>query len=191
LRRFSGWHEPIAAIAEAANEDGILRNDVYYLEPLPRWSGGRVVLVGDAAHATTPGVGQGADQAIEDAVVLADRLAPSGDLATALAEYEATRRPRAEPCSRCPVAPTRPPSSRARWAGDSGTRSSAGCPNAHSAASWSRLSATSSRHHSLELSASPGRRRQRRPTRSRPDSHARTTACTRSRRRSFCRMWRT
>jgi 2-polyprenyl-6-methoxyphenol hydroxylase-like FAD-dependent oxidoreductase len=96
LRRFSGWHDPIAAIAESADEGAILRNDVYYLEPLRRWSEGRVVLVGDAAHATTPGVGQGAAQAIEDAVVLADRLAPSGDLATGLREYEAIRRPRAE-----------------------------------------------------------------------------------------------
>ncbi|HEV8251570.1 MAG TPA: FAD-dependent monooxygenase [Gaiellaceae bacterium] len=62
----------------------------------PRWSNGRVVLVGDAAHATTPAVGQGAAQAIEDAVVLADRLADSADLATALDAYEAIRRPRAE-----------------------------------------------------------------------------------------------
>ena len=96
LRRFSGWHEPIAAVVEAADESAILRNDVYYLEPLPRWSDGRVVLIGDAAHATTPGVGQGAAQAIEDAVVLADRLARSDELETALAEYEAIRRPRAE-----------------------------------------------------------------------------------------------
>lgn len=35
LRRFSGWHEPIAAVAEAADDAAILRNDVYYLEPLP------------------------------------------------------------------------------------------------------------------------------------------------------------
>jgi 2-polyprenyl-6-methoxyphenol hydroxylase-like FAD-dependent oxidoreductase len=96
LRRFSGWHEPIATVAEAADESAILRNNVYYLDPLPRWSHGRIVLVGDAAHATTPGVGQGAAQAIEDAVVLADRLAGSDDLGAALAEYEATRRPRAE-----------------------------------------------------------------------------------------------
>jgi 2-polyprenyl-6-methoxyphenol hydroxylase-like FAD-dependent oxidoreductase len=96
MRRFSGWHEPIAAVAEAANEGAILRNDVYYLEPLPRWSDGRVVLVGDAAHATTPGVGQGAAQAIEDALVLADRLAGSDDLSAGLAEYEAIRRPRAD-----------------------------------------------------------------------------------------------
>jgi 2-polyprenyl-6-methoxyphenol hydroxylase-like FAD-dependent oxidoreductase len=95
-RRFSGWHEPIAAVAEAADESDILRNDVYYLEPPPRWSSGRVVLAGDAAHATTPGVGQGAAQAIEDAVVLADRLTGCDDLATALAEYEAIRRPRAD-----------------------------------------------------------------------------------------------
>jgi 2-polyprenyl-6-methoxyphenol hydroxylase-like FAD-dependent oxidoreductase len=96
LRRFSGWHEPIAAVVEAADESAILRNDVYYLEPLPRWSDGRVVLVGDAAHATTPGVGQGAAQAIEDAVVLADRLAGSDDVTAALAEYEGIRRPRAD-----------------------------------------------------------------------------------------------
>jgi 2-polyprenyl-6-methoxyphenol hydroxylase-like FAD-dependent oxidoreductase len=96
LRRFSGWHEPIATVVEAADEGAILRNDVYYLEPLPRWSDGSVVLVGDAAHATTPGVGQGAAQAIEDAVVLADRLARSDQLETALAEYRAIRRPRAD-----------------------------------------------------------------------------------------------
>jgi 2-polyprenyl-6-methoxyphenol hydroxylase-like FAD-dependent oxidoreductase len=96
VRRFSGWHEPIAAIADSADEGAVLRNDVHYLEPLPRWSEGRIVLVGDAAHATTPGVGQGAAQAIEDAVVLADRLAASGNLATALGDYEAIRRPRAE-----------------------------------------------------------------------------------------------
>jgi 2-polyprenyl-6-methoxyphenol hydroxylase-like FAD-dependent oxidoreductase len=96
VRRFSGWHEPIAAVLEAADESAILRNDVYYLEPLPRWSDARVVLVGDAAHATTPGVGQGAAQAIEDAVVLADQLVRRDELATALAEYETIRRPRAD-----------------------------------------------------------------------------------------------
>src|SRR5262249_27227964 len=68
----------------------------YYLEPLQRWSSGRIVLLGDAAHATTPGAGQGAAQAIEDAVVLADRLARSDEPRVALVEYEAARRPRAE-----------------------------------------------------------------------------------------------
>jgi 2-polyprenyl-6-methoxyphenol hydroxylase-like FAD-dependent oxidoreductase len=95
MRRFGEWHEPIGAVAGATGEDSILRNDVYYLEPLPRWSVGHTVLVGDAAHATTPGVGQGAALAIEDAVVLADRLAGGGDIRAALVEYEAVRRPRA------------------------------------------------------------------------------------------------
>lgn len=35
-RRFSGWQEPIGAVVEAADEGAILRNDVYYLDPLPR-----------------------------------------------------------------------------------------------------------------------------------------------------------
>jgi 2-polyprenyl-6-methoxyphenol hydroxylase-like FAD-dependent oxidoreductase len=96
LRRFAGWHDPIAEVAAATDEAEILRNDVYYLKPLERWTRGRVALLGDAAHATTPGIGQGAAQAIEDAVVLADQLAGGQDLQAALASYESIRRPRAE-----------------------------------------------------------------------------------------------
>jgi len=95
-RRFSEWHEPITAVLNATDESAILRNDVYYLEHLPRWTNGRIVLLGDAAHATTPGVGQGAAQAIEDAVVLAAQLAHENDLADALGRYESIRKPRAE-----------------------------------------------------------------------------------------------
>jgi 2-polyprenyl-6-methoxyphenol hydroxylase-like FAD-dependent oxidoreductase len=95
LRRFADWHAPIRAVLEATPEEAILRNDVYYLDPLPAWSIGRVVLVGDAAHATTPGIGQGAAQAIEDAVVVARCLGERDDVAQALADYEARRRPRA------------------------------------------------------------------------------------------------
>jgi 2-polyprenyl-6-methoxyphenol hydroxylase-like FAD-dependent oxidoreductase len=94
LRRFSDWHEPIRQLLESADEASILRNDVYYLDPLDAWGRGRVVLLGDAAHATTPGIGQGAAQAIEDAVVLGRALAGPGELALALGAYEARRRPR-------------------------------------------------------------------------------------------------
>jgi 2-polyprenyl-6-methoxyphenol hydroxylase-like FAD-dependent oxidoreductase len=97
LRRFAGWHEPIAEVAAATDEEEILRNDVYYLQPLERWTRGRVALLGDAAHATTPGIGQGAAQAIEDAVILADQLGDGRDSQAALASYESIRRPRAEP----------------------------------------------------------------------------------------------
>jgi 2-polyprenyl-6-methoxyphenol hydroxylase-like FAD-dependent oxidoreductase len=96
LRRFSDWHEPVAAVLEHVAEEEILRNDVYYLRPLRGWSRGRVVLLGDAAHAVTPSVGQGAAQAIEDAVALARAVTTPTDLAAALGEYEAARRPRTE-----------------------------------------------------------------------------------------------
>lgn len=80
LRRFGGWHQPIPAVLRAADPARIIRNDLYYLrDPLPAMHSGRVALVGDAAHPMTPNLGQGACQAIEDAVVLA-RLA-DGDLA--------------------------------------------------------------------------------------------------------------
>jgi 2-polyprenyl-6-methoxyphenol hydroxylase-like FAD-dependent oxidoreductase len=92
--RFSHWHDPIAAVLDATPESTILRNDVYFLEPLPRWSAGRLVLLGDAAHAITPGVGQGAAQAIEDAVCLAAAIANCEELGAGLTRYESSRRPR-------------------------------------------------------------------------------------------------
>jgi 2-polyprenyl-6-methoxyphenol hydroxylase-like FAD-dependent oxidoreductase len=95
MARFAGWHDPVGAVLEATPDGAILRNDVYYLDPLPGWSSGRIVLLGDAAHATTPGIGQGAAQALEDAVALTAALdAPEID--TALARYESARRTRAE-----------------------------------------------------------------------------------------------
>ncbi len=70
LRRFAGWHEPIPSLIAAA--ESVTRTDIRCLEqPLPRFHSGRVALLGDAAHAMTPNLGQGACQAIEDAAVLA------------------------------------------------------------------------------------------------------------------------
>jgi 2-polyprenyl-6-methoxyphenol hydroxylase-like FAD-dependent oxidoreductase len=95
-RRFEDWHPPIRDVLAAADDDRILRNDVYDLPRLARWSSGRIVLLGDAAHAATPGVGQGAAQALEDAVVLSGLLAQGADVERALNDYEARRRPRVE-----------------------------------------------------------------------------------------------
>jgi 2-polyprenyl-6-methoxyphenol hydroxylase-like FAD-dependent oxidoreductase len=77
LERFSDWPDPVRALIEATPAEEILRTDVHYLEPPARWSAGSVTLVGDAAHATTPGVGQGAGQALEDAVALGEAVAAS------------------------------------------------------------------------------------------------------------------
>lgn len=63
-------------------------------DPQPGWAQGRMLIVGDAAHATHQYFAQGACQAMEDAVVLADLLAGAGDLAAGLADFEAKRYPR-------------------------------------------------------------------------------------------------
>jgi 5-methylphenazine-1-carboxylate 1-monooxygenase len=60
-------------------------------DPLPRWSFGRVTLLGDAAHPMVPRGSNGAGQAILDAVCLADQLAARGVGADALAEYDRIR----------------------------------------------------------------------------------------------------
>jgi 2-polyprenyl-6-methoxyphenol hydroxylase-like FAD-dependent oxidoreductase len=91
LARFGGWHVPIPAVISATPEAAILRNDIYDLPPLPHWSMGRVTLLGDAAHATTPNLGQGACQAIEDAVVLARCLRAASTIPAALQRYERRR----------------------------------------------------------------------------------------------------
>lgn len=71
-----------------------MHNDIYDRKPLKQWSVGRVSLLGDAAHPMTPNMGQGACQAIEDAIVLAKCLSQHGrteNTATTLQEYEAQR----------------------------------------------------------------------------------------------------
>jgi 2-polyprenyl-6-methoxyphenol hydroxylase-like FAD-dependent oxidoreductase len=95
MARFGSWHAPVAAIIEATPPDRIVRTDIYDREPIGRWHSGRVVLLGDAAHPMTPNLGQGAGQAIEDAVVLDKCLAATSSLEDALRRYEEQRVTRA------------------------------------------------------------------------------------------------
>ena len=97
-RRFGSWHEPIPDLLDATDPGAVLRNDIFELAtPLQTFVRGRVALLGDAAHAMTPNLGQGAGQALEDAAVLAICLqAPEVDVEAALARYDALRRPRTQ-----------------------------------------------------------------------------------------------
>ncbi|GID62254.1 monooxygenase [Actinoplanes cyaneus] len=93
--RFLRWHDPIPALIAATGT--VLCDDLACLdEPLPTYVRGRVVLLGDAAHAMTPNLGQGANQALEDAVVLAG----VADRPDGLVTYDALRRPRSQQVAR-------------------------------------------------------------------------------------------
>jgi 2-polyprenyl-6-methoxyphenol hydroxylase-like FAD-dependent oxidoreductase len=95
--RFAGWHEPIPGLLAATPRTALLGHDIYHVAtPLPAYATGRVVLLGDAAHAVTPDLGQGAALALEDAVVLSAVTSAHGDLGAALAEYDRLRRPRTQ-----------------------------------------------------------------------------------------------
>jgi 2-polyprenyl-6-methoxyphenol hydroxylase-like FAD-dependent oxidoreductase len=96
-KRFACWHDPIAALLDATPADTLLRHPIYHLSaPLPTYGTGRVALLGDAAHAMTPDLGQGACQALEDAVVLVACAADHADVPVALAAYDRTRRARTQ-----------------------------------------------------------------------------------------------
>ena len=93
-RLFGGWREPIGRLIEATDEEAILRNDLFDRRPVRHWGSGRVTMLGDAAHPPTPNLGQGACQALEDALVLAGCLAEQREPVAALRAYEAHRRKR-------------------------------------------------------------------------------------------------
>ncbi len=90
LRQFSHWHDPICELIERTDEEDLVIADVFDSVPR-RLFRDRIVALGDAAHPMTPDLGQGACQAIEDAVVLAACLSEGRDVSRALAEYEAAR----------------------------------------------------------------------------------------------------
>ena len=94
LERYAGWHESLLRLFAAG--DTWYKWALYDRDPIPRWTSGRVTLLGDAAHPMLPYLGQGACQALEDGAVLATALAAeAADPLTGLARYERTRRPRA------------------------------------------------------------------------------------------------
>lgn len=74
LRCFRNFHFPIPQILERTKDEQLIWSDIIDVKPIKQFAFGRVLLMGDAAHATTPNMGQGACMAIEDAATLANGL---------------------------------------------------------------------------------------------------------------------
>jgi 2-polyprenyl-6-methoxyphenol hydroxylase-like FAD-dependent oxidoreductase len=91
---YAGFHSDVRAVVEAC--PGCHKWAILEREPLPRWSEGRVVLLGDACHPMTPYMAQGAATAMEDAAVITRCLADldGQDIEGAFRRYEAHRKPR-------------------------------------------------------------------------------------------------
>ncbi|MCS4270036.1 FAD-dependent urate hydroxylase [Raoultella sp. BIGb0132] len=90
-RYFSGWAAPVQELIARLDPATTNRIEIHDIEPFDRLVRGRVALLGDAGHSTTPDIGQGGCAALEDAVVLGETFRDGGDIAAALRQYEARR----------------------------------------------------------------------------------------------------
>lgn len=92
---FSEFHSDILKIISATGKKQIIVSDIIDLKLIYKWQGENVCLIGDAAHATTPNLGQGACQAIEDAYVIGKLLGSGLSLENTFEDYEKLRRKKA------------------------------------------------------------------------------------------------
>ena len=99
-KHFKKYHDPIPQILALSKAENLLLNDAEELPPIQNFAFNRVLLMGDAAHAMTPNLGQGACQAIEDAVVLARLLKKEITPEQAFIQFEKERMPRVREATR-------------------------------------------------------------------------------------------
>jgi FAD-dependent urate hydroxylase len=93
---FSDFADPAATLLAALDAAADIHASAIEEVALDRWAQGRVVLIGDAAHATSPNMAQGAAMALEDALVLTDCLQRIPAIPDAIAAFQARRRPRTD-----------------------------------------------------------------------------------------------
>lgn len=94
LQAYADLPQDIQNLIKATPKESLLLNDIIDLQPINQWSKSKIALVGDAAHATTPNMGQGACQAVEDAFVLGKLFQKSDEVEAIFAQYEQLRRPK-------------------------------------------------------------------------------------------------
>lgn len=88
---FSHFPDPVERLIKEVHETSFLHHDIFDIEPLSSFHYGRTLLLGDAAHATTPNMGQGAGQAIEDAYELMEAMKEESTIREALLQYDNRR----------------------------------------------------------------------------------------------------
>jgi 2-polyprenyl-6-methoxyphenol hydroxylase-like FAD-dependent oxidoreductase len=91
LKLCEPFSSTVKGLINSANKNEIIRTDLFDFKPVSKWTEGRVALIGDAAHATTPNLGQGACQAIEDAYVIAEQLSLGNDIAKSFKNFQSKR----------------------------------------------------------------------------------------------------
>ena len=91
LKLCSEFQPIIKDLIASCNENEIIRTDLFDFKPIAQWTDRRLALIGDAAHATTPNLGQGACQAIEDAFVIAQQLSLNSDIEKSFKSFQEKR----------------------------------------------------------------------------------------------------
>ena len=88
---FTNFHKPVNEIIRNTPSESIFWSNLADLKPIKKFAFQNILLLGDAAHATTPNLGQGACMAIEDAAILGSLLTKEKDLITAFDQFEKRR----------------------------------------------------------------------------------------------------
>ncbi len=118
---FKGWAKPVQTLIDRLNPETTNRVEIHDIEPFMQWTRGRVALLGDAGHSTTPDIGQGGCAAMEDAVVLSIALCTNTlGIEDALLRYQNQRNQRAAELvlrarKRCDVTHAKDPDVTQRW----------------------------------------------------------------------------
>ncbi|REC48446.1 monooxygenase [Chryseobacterium piscium] len=92
IETFKDFDSLVLEILESTKQENIILNDIIDLTPIPKWYTENLSLIGDAAHATTPNMGQGACQSIEDAYVIGKLLERNRDFNSVFEEFQKIRR---------------------------------------------------------------------------------------------------
>jgi 2-polyprenyl-6-methoxyphenol hydroxylase-like FAD-dependent oxidoreductase len=94
-KNFEGYAHPVQEIISKTPSENLIWSDIEDLEPISKFAFNRVLLISDAAHATTPNLGQGACLGIEDAIAVAEELSRHSDSVAAFKSFEERRLKRA------------------------------------------------------------------------------------------------